>query len=202
MRIRTSRVLFNFQVFVAPQVPLLKSKDTQAEALAEARAQLRREAEAAEQVANASATATAPGVVDMPAALTKVELPSVDPAEISSFKESAKSESAMSDGGNNGEQKQETQHLARSWLPLFSGMGNGNDGGAEEQQEESSLKGSAKPEGGKNEVEGQGRPHLARSWLRLFNGKENGKEGSTEKQQKAVESNGRSWPLPLLFWKQ
>lgn len=129
-------------------MPLLKSKNAQAEALAEAQAQLRSEAEEAEQAANASATATAPGVVDMPAALTKVELPSVDPAEISSFKESAKSE-----GDSKGEQKQGTPHLAKSWLPLFNWKGNG-------------------------------------------------KEGSAEKQQEEVESNGRNWPLPLLFWKQ
>ncbi len=193
-------MLFNLQVFVAPQVPLLKSKDTQAEALAEARAKLRREAEAAEQVANASATATAPGVVDMPAALTKVELPSVDPAEVSSFKESAKSERANSEGGKNEEQK--TPHLANSWLPFLNGMRNGNDGGADKQEEDSLSKGSAKSGGGKIGVQEQGRPHLARSWLTLFTGKEDGKEGCAEKQQKAVESNGRSWPLPLLFWKQ
>ncbi|CAL8463707.1 g3241 [Coccomyxa elongata] len=127
-------------------VPLLKSKNTQAEALAEAETQLKREAEVAEQAANASATATAPGVVDMPAALTKIELPSVDPAEISSFKDSA-----MPEGNKKGDQ--EAPHLARSWLSLFNGKGDGKDGGAEKQQEE-------------------------------------------------VESNGRSWPLPLLFWKQ
>lgn len=127
-------------------MPLLKSRNTQAEALAEAQAQLKREAEVAEQLANASATATAPGVVDMPAALTKIELPCVDPAEISSFKKSATSE-----GNKKGER--EALHLAKSWLPMFNGKGNGKDGGAEKQQEE-------------------------------------------------VESNGRSWPLPLLFWKQ
>ncbi|BDA48414.1 hypothetical protein COCOBI_12-0920 [Coccomyxa sp. Obi] len=132
-------------------VPLLKSKDAQAEALAEVAEQLQREAEVAEQAANASATATAPGVVDLPAALTKIELPSVDPAEISSFQESAE----KSGGGKQGEQKQRTPHLVKSWLPLFNGNGN-----------------------------------------------RNGKGGSAEEQQEEVESNGRNWPLPLLFWKQ
>lgn len=129
-------------------VPLLKAKNAQAEAIAEAQAQLKREAEAAEQAANASATAAAPGIVDMPAALTKVELPSMDPAEISSFEESAQSK-----GGKKGEQN-------------------------------------------------QGMPQLAKSWLPLFNGNRDQKKGRVKEQQKEAESNGRSWPLPLLFWKQ